>query len=294
VSPDTVTAPPAMDIAHARSLLFVPAGDERRVEKALASDADQVIVDLEDAIAPSAKDDARSWVQGFLARRQAGRRPWLRINGPDTPWGAADMSVIQDIPLAGVVLPKASRQSLDALLVNGLHVIALVETAHGVREAYNIACHPDVVALMLGAADLGAEIGWLPRRDGLELLHARSALILDSAAAGIRAPFDAVHLDIRNPAALTAECETARSLGMGGKACIHPVQLGPIHNAFTPTLAEQAAAQRIVEAYDAALTRGDGAIICDGQMVDVPVVARARAVLAAAAHTVTTGKGIRA
>jgi citrate lyase subunit beta/citryl-CoA lyase len=177
--------------------------------------------------------------------------------------------------------------------MNGLRVIALIETARGVREAYDVACHPDVVALMLGAADLGAEMGWLPRRDGLELLHARSALAFDSAAAGIRAPFDAVHLDIRNAAALTAECEIARSLGMGGKACIHPVQLGPVHTAFTPTLAEQAAAQRIVEAYAAALARGDGVAICGGQMVDAPVVARAHAVLAATARPVTTGEGRR-
>jgi citrate lyase beta subunit len=293
VSPDAVTAP-ATDVAHARSLLFVPAGDEGRVEKALASDADQVIVDLEDAIAPSAKDDARSWVRGFLARRRADRLPWLRINGPDTPWGAADISITRDIPLAGIVLPKASRRSVDALPVNGLRVIALVETARGVREAYDVACHPDVVALMLGAADLGVEMGWLPRRDGLELLHARSVLVLDSAAAGIRAPFDAVHLDVRNPAALTAECKTARSLGMGGKACIHPVQLGPVHTVFTPTLEEQAAAQRITEAYDAALARGEGVTICDGQMIDAPVIARARAVLTAAARTVTTGRGVRA
>jgi citrate lyase beta subunit len=291
VSPDAVTSPPAADVTHARSLLFVPAGHQRRVEKALASDADQVIVDLEDAIAPSAKDDARSWVQGFLARPRADRLPWLRINGPDTPWGMADMSVTRDIQVAGVVLPKASRQSLDALPASGLRVIALVETARGVREAYDVACHPDVVALMLGAADLGAEMGWLPRRDGLELLHARSVLVLDSAAAGIRAPFDAVHLDICDPAALTAECKTARSLGMGGKACIHPVQLGPVHTVFTPTLEEQAAAQQITDAYDAALVRGEGVTICDGQMVDAPVLARARAVLAAAAHTVTTGRG---
>ena len=104
-------------------------------------------------------------------------------------------------------------------------MIAIVETAQGLRLAYETASSPRVAALLLGAADLGAELGWEPRPDGLELLYARSKVVADSAAAGIRGPFDIVHLDTRDDAGLEAAARFARSLGFRGKACIHPAQV---------------------------------------------------------------------
>jgi citrate lyase beta subunit len=275
-------------------LLFVPGSSPHRVEKALRSDADAVVIDLEDAVAPSAKAAARSAVAEFLTAGPLERRPWLRINGADTAWNADDMAAAHDLPLAGIVAPKASRQALDSLDLASLPVIALIETSHGVREAYDVARHPNVEVLMLGGADLGAELGWPDAPTALELLPVRSGLVIDSAAAGIRAPFDVVHLQFDDTDGLAAECAAARAVGMGGKACIHPAQLCTVHEAFTPTEAEQATANRLINAYEAAVAAGDGVAVVDNKMVDAPVIARARAVLAKAAGDRADRQGVLA
>jgi citrate lyase beta subunit len=275
-------------LAAARSLLFTPAGDARKADKALAGAADLVVLDLEDAIAPGRKDEVRDWLVGYLTGGPS-RAPWVRINAPGTPWGAADLAAIAGLPVAGLVLPKASARALDAiasahpgLLGKALPVIALIETARGVREAYQVARHGQVAALMLGGADLGAELNWIHRPDGLELLHARSSLVVDSAAAGIRPPFDVVRIDYRDTGGLIAEALQARSLGFGGKACIHPDQVGPVHEVFSPSPEEVDSAREIVAAFDAAIRQGQGVAVARGQMIDQPVVTRARALLAAA------------
>ena len=113
-------------------------------------------------------------------------------------------------------------------------MIAIVETAQGLRLAYETASHPRVEALVLGAVDLGLELGLEVRPDGQEVLFARSKLVLDSAAAGIRGPFDLVHLDVRDGEGLEAECRLARSLGFRGKACIHPAQVDIVNAVFAP------------------------------------------------------------
>jgi citrate lyase beta subunit len=268
------------EITDARSLLFVPAGDDRKVGKALLSTADIVVIDLEDAIATPAKDRTRAWLVEFLSAGQATRAPWVRVNAPDSEYGATDLAAIRDLPVAGLVLPKASRRTLQALGGVAFPVLAIIETAHGLRESYEVARHRAVVATMLGAADLGAEFGWQPRPDGLELLFARSTLVLDAAVAGIRPPFDAVCPAIGDRAAVTEEARLARSLGFGGKGCIHPAQLEAVHEAFTPSAEERDAAQRIVTAYRAAADRGEGVTASGGSMIDLPVLARAQAVLA--------------
>jgi citrate lyase beta subunit len=286
-------------LAAARSLLFTPAGDARKADKALAGAADLVVLDLEDAIAPSRKDEARRWLAGYLAASppRTHLAVWIRINAPDTPWGAADLAAVAALPVAGLVLPKASLQALDAIATvpppgqappdkappgKALPVIALIETARGLREAYQVAAHDQVAALLLGGADLGAELGWIPRPDGLELLHARSSLVVDSAAAGIRPPFDVVRIDYRDTGGLIAEAAQARSLGFGGKACIHPDQVGPVNEAFSPSREELEAARGIVAAFETAARQGHGVAVAGGQMIDQPVVGRARALLASA------------
>ena len=159
-------------------------------------------------------------------------------------------------------------------------MVAIAETAQGVRLAYETATRPRVVALQIGAVDLGAEIGLESRPDGLEILYVRSKIVLDSAAAGLRPPFDVVHLAVDGGAALEEECRLARSLGFRGKACIHPSQVPVVNRAFLPSESELAWAAKVLDAFEAAIAAGRGAVALDGAMIDLPVVERARQLLA--------------
>jgi citrate lyase subunit beta/citryl-CoA lyase len=204
----------------------------------------------------------------------------VRVNAVGTEFHEDDLAAVAAIEPDAIVLPKATPDAVDALGADGPPVVAIAETAQGVRLAYEIASRPRVVALQLGAVDLGAEVGLEPRPDGLEILYARSKLVLDSAAAGVRPPFDVVHLDIEAGAALEEECRLARSLGFRGKACIHPSQVPVVNRAFTPTESELAWAGKVLDAYEAGAAEGRGAVALDGAMIDLPVVARARRLLA--------------
>ena len=263
----------------ARSLLFAPADDERKLAKALASDADAVVADLEDAVAPEAKPAARAVVRRLFAAAEGGPLRLVRVNAAGTAFHAEDVTLTRELQLAGVVLPKATPEAVDALGEDGPPVVAIAETAQGVRLAYEIAARRRVAALQIGAVDLGAELGLEPRADGLELLYVRSKLVLDSVAAGIRSPFDVVHLDIRAARALEEECRLARTLGLRGKACIHPGQIPVVNRAFAPSEAEVAWAEKVVAANDEATAEGRGVFALEGAMIDLPVVERARRVL---------------
>jgi len=198
------------------------------------------------------------------------------VNGADTRWFADDLALLRELDLDAVVLPKATPDAVAALGPDSPPVIAIVETAQGLRQAYETASAPRVRALVLGAVDLGAELGLEPRPDGLEILHARSRVVVDSAAAGIRPPFDVVHLDVRDNAGLETACAFARSLGFRGKACIHPQQVPIVNHAFAPSEREVAWAERVVEAFEAS---GEGVLAVNGEMIDLPVVERARRIL---------------
>jgi citrate lyase beta subunit len=206
----------------------------------------------------------------------------VRVNGADTEWFADDLALVAELRPDAIVLPKATPDAVDALGAEGPPVVAIVETAAGVRAAYETAVAARVVALLLGAVDLGAELGLEPRPDGFEILYARSKVVVDSTAAGIRPPFDIVHLDVKDDAGLEEECRLARSLGFRGKACIHPAQLEIVQRVFAPTGAEIEWAQRVVEAYEREAGEGRGVFALNGSMVDLPVVERARRILAEA------------
>jgi citrate lyase beta subunit len=180
------------------------------------------------------------------------------------------------------VLPKATPDAVAALGTDGPPVIAIVETAQGLRLAYETASSPRVAALMLGAADLGAGLGWEPRPDGLELLYARSKVVADSAAAGVRGPFDVVHLDTRDDKGLEAAAHFARSLGFRGKACIHPAQVSVVNRVFLPEADSVAWAERVLDAAERGEREGRGVVALDGEMIDAPVVDRARRILSEA------------
>lgn len=252
--------------------LFVPATRSERFAKAAASGADAVILDLEDAVAPAAKDAAR----GNLVGAWLGCAVIVRINAAQTPWHGADLRALRGLGLAAVMLPKA--QALEDLapiaqvLGPGVPVIALIETAVGLAAARTLAQHPMVTQLAFGSVDYCADLGCAHGREAL--LAARSELVLASRLAGLVPPLDGVTTDLADPALAGADARHARALGMGGKMCIHPAQIAPVRAAFLPSAAEADWARRVLAA-------GEGAVAVDGEMVDAPVRRRAAAILAA-------------
>jgi citrate lyase beta subunit len=271
---------PALD--SARSFLFVPASDERKLRKALATAADVVVADLEDAVSFAQKDAAREAVRRVLPDEPSDALVAIRVNGADTAFFAADVELVQELRPDVLVLPKASPAAVDALGGDGPPVVAIVETADGLREAYEVASQPRVQALIVGTIDLGVELRLEQRADGLEILFARSKAVLDSAAARVRAPIDRVWTDVRDGDGLEADARFARSLGFRGKACVHPDQIEIVNGVFTPSDEELTRARRVVEAYEQAVGEGEGVTAIEGEMIDLPVVERARQVLALA------------
>ena len=266
-------------LLHLRSVLFAPGSDEDKLRKALSGDAHAVVCDLEDAVTPEEKGRAREVVVRVLSQVESDSVRMVRVNGVGTPYLNEDLEALQGVAVEAIVLPKASPDAVRALGEDGPPLLAIVETAAGLRLAHETASERRVFALALGAADLGAELGFEPRPDGLEMLYARSKLVVDAAAAGVRPPFDVVHLDVRNTEGLEAECLLARSLGLRGKLCIHPAQVPVVNRVFAPTPAEVEWAERVVAAFEDGVASGRGAVGLEGTMVDLPVVQRARRVL---------------
>lgn len=264
----------------ARTLLFVPGSRPERFPKALAAGADLVVVDLEDAVAPAAKDDARSAVVDWLSTLSLGDagQVVVRINAADTPWHGADLDAMAG-RTAGVIVPKAVAGSALEEAGRRTPVVALVETATGVLDARDVARTAGVVRLAFGSFDLAAELGVDPL-DADALRAARSAVVLASADAGLAGPVDGVHAAVDDVDALTAETAAARRLGFAGKLCIHPRQVAVVASVLRPSEEEIAWAERILAATPDADERG--VVTVDGRMVDKPVIDRARRIAASA------------
>jgi citrate lyase subunit beta/citryl-CoA lyase len=276
-------------LATARSFLFVPGSDEHKLAGALAAGADAVIADLEDAVVPEEKERARSVVtEAFAGGRSAGLR-LVRVNGTRSPWHEDDLAAVAELDVDGIVLPKAEPDALPAL-GESLPVVAIVETAVGLHRAAEIGGAPQVEGLMLGAIDLALELGLDALPDGLELLPARSAVVLASAVARCRGPIDRVWVDVLDERGLEADCRAGRSLGFRGKSCIHPAQVAVVNEVFSPSPREITRAREVVDAYERAAAEGRGAVALDGEMIDLPVVERARHVLAEAKRSVLDGE----
>lgn len=259
-----------------RSYLFVPGDRPERFAKAWDSDADAVILDLEDAVAPQDKDAARAAVAGWLS---AERPVWVRINAGDTAAFEGDLQLIGRPGLAGLMVPKAEALApalLAAATAADCPLLALVETARGIALAQEIARTPGVARLAFGSIDFQADLG-IESEEGL--LPFRSMLVLASRLAGLPPPVDGVCTALDDAAVLDADSRRSRALGFGGRLCIHPKQVGTVHAAWAPTQAEKAWARRVVEAMDAS---GGSAVRVDGRMVDQPVLIRARQWLDAA------------
>jgi citrate lyase beta subunit len=267
----------ASEAARVRSWLFCPASRPERLEKAVATGADAVIADLEDGVAPADKDAARGHAVAWLtADRTAGVIRCVRVNPLATEAGRRDVAALADSGAAPdyVIVPKAER--LEELEPLAAPILPLIETARGLSAAEALAAHPRVAGLVLGgadlAADLGAEMSWEP------LLYARSRLVHAAATAGV-AVVDVPCLTLDDAAAVADETARVRRLGFTGKLAVHPSQVVPINAAFTPTAAELDRARRIVAAVAAA---GGGVAVVDGKMVDAPVVRSAERALALA------------
>jgi citrate lyase subunit beta/citryl-CoA lyase len=263
------------------TLLYVPGDRPERVTKALVSDADVVIVDLEDAVAPAHKDQARTETARLLT--DAGRPVQVRINHPDTPWHTNDLALLASLPGdVGARVPKVEsaeqvRALAAALPGRSLHL--LLESALGVERAFEIATSSDQVASVgLGEADLRSD---LRLSDDAGLTWVRSRVVVAARAAGLPSPHMSVHPHVRDLDGLTASCRQGKALGFLGRAAIHPAQLGPIREAFRPSDAEVERARTVVARVGDARTDGVGAVALeDGTFLDVAMVEQARAVLA--------------
>lgn len=267
----------------AQSYLFVPGNQPARFDKALASGADAVIIDLEDAVEPGAKLAARDAIAQWVSPE----RPVLvRINARHTPWFEADAALGALKGVAGIVLPKAERAddvcAAVALARRRVPVYPLIESAHGMWNALDVAKAPCVERLMFGTLDFIADMGMSD--DGVSLNHFRSQLTLISRVAGIGSPVDGVTPDIHDGERIRRDAFNGKQLGFGAKLCIHPNQIAFVHTCFRPSDEEVRWARKVLDAMRGA--KG-GVVTVDGKMVDRPVLLRAERIAALAASVGT-------
>ena len=281
-----------------RSMLFTPGHRMDLIEKAIRSGTDAVIIDIEDAVALDQKPTARA----LLEQLPDSPVPlFVRTNAVETGLMWDDVVAAGSSPsVAGIVIPKAEYPDLirevDGALralemstgqtVGSKGVIPLIESGLGIRNTYDMAVASDrVECVMFGGgeqgdlvADLGCE--WTP--EGTGLMHARASMLLQSRAAGIEHPFEAVFMDFRNHDALRVESELARRLGYVGKVAIHPAQVAVINDVFTPAPEVVEYQRKVLAAFEQALEEGSASIAVDGKMVDYAVARVARVIIARA------------
>ena len=254
--------------------LYVPGDRPDRVEKAIASAAHAVIVDLEDGVAPAAKAEARANATELLADRRD-KPVYVRVNAPLSSLGRADLDAVSPLPLAGVLVPKVCGPAdLDAVVGLEVPLHCLIETAVGVEAAYEIARHPAVAGISLGEADLRSETGALEA--GLDWPRAR--IVNAAVAAGLPRPPQSVYVRLRDPEGLAASCRRGRELGHLGRAAIHPEQLPIIEGASLPTEEE---AERARATFERLRAEGVGTL-AGGEFVDAAMLAAAEQTLALA------------
>ncbi|MBT9490666.1 MAG: CoA ester lyase [Rubrivivax sp.] len=259
-----------------RAWLFVPGDRPERYDKALAAGADQVIIDLEDAVAPDYKARARTLLMAWLGHTAA--RVAVRLNAADTGWFHDDLALLDLPAVVAIVLPKAEDPAVLAMLAArrpGLALVPLVESAAGLAAVRAIATAPGVQRLAFGHLDFQVDLGL---RDAAEddLLPFRCEIVLASRLARIAPPLDGVTAALDDAERLAADVARARRLGFGGKLCIHPKQVAGVRAGFAPAAAEIAWSRRLL---DAAAAAGGAAVAVDGKMVDRPVMLRAEAIL---------------
>jgi citrate lyase beta subunit len=277
-----------------RSFLFTPGDSHHKINKVAEARPDAVMLDLEDAVAVGQKEQARQTVAQALVEMDFGRAERLvRINGLATEFFAADLGMVTQANVDGIVAPKIESagqvQQIDQALTAGegaagrpagaIRLFVMIETALGVLNVQEIAqASPRLEGLLLGAEDLAADMRATRSKAGWEILFARSALVTTAAAYGLAA-IDAVFLDLHDQAGLADDASFAQHLGFTGKFAIHPDQVKTINRVFSPSTEEIAQAERLVAAFQAHEAAGSGVFALDGRMVDRPILLAAKHLL---------------
>ena len=279
------------DLRPRRSVLYMPSSNERALEKAKTIACDALIFDLEDAVAPDAKEAARANAVAAARSGEYGRREiTIRCNGLDTPWGAADVAAAAASTAAAVVIPKVNsvdylddiaRRLTDAGAPAEMTIWAMVETPTAILDIRAIAHHPRVNVLVMGNNDLAKELrtGVLPERTPL-IPHLAMAL-LGAREAG-KVILDGVYNDVRDPDGFLIEAEQGKAMGFDGKTLVHPSQVDPANDVWAPSADEIEFSQRVIEAFDDAKADGRGVVTVDGRMVEHLHVENAKRILAVA------------
>lgn len=264
-----------------RSVLYVPASNLRAMEKARSLPCDAGIYDLEDAVAPAAKEAARKSLGAALAEAGSqGRTRLVRVNGLGSPWGDADLSVSEAWDCDGVVVPKVDGPAdLDAVAARTARPLwAMIETARGVLAANETCAHPRLAGIIMGTNDLAREIGLRARADRMPLWTALQGTLLAARARGVLA-IDGVCNALDDTARLVAECEQGRDMGFDGKSLIHPAQIEAANRVFAPSAEEIDLARRQIAAHEAVLAQGQGVAVVDGEIVEALHIQSAQATL---------------
>jgi citrate lyase beta subunit len=279
-----------------RALLYVPGNDRHKIEKALTLGVDCICMDMEDGVALNRKAEARATIARALQELDFGRSERLaRINAVGPGLEKDDIESVLPYHPDGIVIPKI--ESLEQIQwasgkieaaelasgwpVNSIRLIVDVETARGILNLKEIAAHPRLDAVIFGAEDFAASVGATRTADAWEVFYARSAVVTVAAAYGLGA-IDMVTIDFKDIEKIRQEARFGAQMGYSGKQIIHPNQVAPVQEAFTPDAEAIAHARRLVEAFEEHQAKGSGAFALDGKMIDMPLVKAAQNVLARA------------
>jgi len=269
-----------------RSVLYIPGSNMRALEKARSLNTDAIIFDLEDAVSPEAKEEARVLLAQTLKVGGYGSRAKLiRINALDTQWGTDDVAALGDAGADGILLPKVDdAHNVDALvklLGTDMPIWCMMETALSTFNSKDIALHPQVKGFITGTNDLAKDLRTRYRPDRMPLIFALQSIIMAARAAGIIA-IDGVYNQFKDTEGLRAECEQGRDLGFDGKTLIHPAQIDVANTSFAPTDAEIDLAKRQIIALEECKAAGKGVAVVDGNIVETLHVVTAKRILAMA------------
>ena len=293
-----------MEIGPLRTALFVPGNRPDRVDKAVKTSADAVIIDLEDAVALTEKEASRSKVRDKILEH-AERKIIVRVNSLDSPFFQGDLAEVITGNLACLMVPKVENaahvreinenllkvEKEKGIVQGAVSIIPLIESAGAVQNIFQIATEKTepsrIYCVAFGAADYTLDMGIEITREGTELSYPRSRIAVASRAAKIEPPLDTPFMmDLKDMEALKVDAGRAKQLGFQGKLCIHPNQIEPCHAIFSPAKEEILYAERVVQVFEEAEKEGSAAILLDGKFIDYAVVERARRILKVAEHII--------
>ena len=270
-----------------RSVLYIPGSKDRALDKARSLPVDAIIFDLEDAVSPGSKIEARGTLKAALDQGGYGNRyKIIRINGLDTEWGAEDIAALRDAPADAILVPKVnSAADIDAvqtLLGNDTPIWAMIETPASVLNSNEIAAHPALEGFVAGTNDLAKELNCRTRPDRLPMQMSLQMMLLAARGNDVIA-VDGVYNQFKDEEGLRAECDQGRDLGFDGKTLIHPAQVAVTNECFAPSEAELDLARRQIEAFEEVEKSGQGVAVVDGKIVENLHVETAKKTLAKAA-----------